>query len=484
MLLSKLIKEAPDIEIESLSIDSRTARKNSVFFCLSGVMEDGHKYIGNAIENGAVCIVHAKDISNFQDGVVYIKVEDVQLVLNDVMDVFFDHASEKLQMYGVTGTNGKSTIAFTIKNILNQYKKTGYIGTIAIEYGDVKELPVLTTPDAVSLNETLAKMVENNVEALALEVSSHGIKQNRVSNVDFDIVIFTNLSHDHLDFHKTMEKYYETKRRLFTEIDKDKTAIVNVDDEYGKRLSVEAKCEVFTYGINNDADYRATNVTLYPTKTTFTLIHAQKQYDIETNMVAEFNVYNLLAVVAALHQGGLEMDQIISKINHLRQVDGRMEIICEGQPFNLIVDYAHTPDGFEKICEYAKSITPKGNKIYAVFGSAGKRDTMKRPVLGEIADRTCDMIILTEEDPRNESITDICMEIAAGIKGKFLVIESRYDAIRQAIDLANENDTVLVLAKGSETYMYREFGREEWLGDDKACREILKDFYFSDTDCE
>ncbi len=474
--LASLIVGAKALPIENLMMDSRVALPQSMFFCVKGLKNDGHQFIDQAIFNGAICIVYSDEIEVYRDGIEYIKVDNVIEVLNDCADLFYGKPSSKLNVIGVTGTNGKSTIALTIKNIFDHFQPTGYIGTISIEFGDVKTLPLLTTPEITQVHHILAQMVDAGMKAVTLEVSSQGLEQARVNSVDFNTAIFTNLTHDHLDYHGTMENYFLAKSRLFNLIGSDKTAIINIDDPYGKRLAQTCLAKVVSYGIQNQAVYMAKNIQILFDKTTFDLHCYDEVYAVETNMVALFNVYNLLAVIAACHENGMTIERILEYVKSIDPVDGRMERIESGQPFNVIVDYAHTPDGFEKIFKFADDITPKGKRILAVFGAAGKRDTKKRPILGEIADRFCDMIILSEEDPRNETPHGIAEQIAKGItRCNYSIVEDRYDAIRQALEIANEGDTVLILAKGNETYMYREFGREDWIGDDAACREILRD---------
>jgi len=474
--LANLIAGAKDLPIENLMMDSRLSLPKAMFFCVKGLKNDGHQFIDQAISNGAICIVHSDPVETMHDGITYVQVDNVIEVLNQCADTFYGKPSSQLNVIGVTGTNGKSTIALTIKNIFNHYKPTGYIGTISIEYGDVKTLPLLTTPEITQIHHILAQMVECGMQAVTLEVSSQGLEQARVNSVNFNTAIFTNLTHDHLDYHGTMENYFLAKSKLFYLLGSEKTAIINIDDPYGKRLAQTCEAKVISYGINNPAVYMAKNIQVLFDKTIFNLHVYDEVYPVETNMVALFNVYNLLAVIAACHENGMKIQDILAYVQNIEPVDGRMERIIEGQNFNVIVDYAHTPDGFEKIFKFADDITPKGKRILAVFGAAGKRDTKKRPILGEIADRYCDMIILTEEDPRGETPHGIAEQIAKGIThSNYSIVEDRYDAIRQALEIANEDDTVLILAKGNETYMYRDFGREPWIGDDAACKEILHD---------
>lgn len=474
MKLNRLFKEASPIEIKELMTDSRVELKKSLFYCLKGMVHDGHTFIHQAINNGAIAIVYSDPIE-FVDGIEYIKVDNVINELNRTADIFFSHPSQKLNMIGVTGTNGKSTIAKTIKELYCRFNPCGYSGTISIEYGDHKEKPDFTTDETVPTLKMLKRMLKSGMKAAALEVSSQGLDQHRVDALRFDVTIFTNLTHDHLDYHGNLENYFQAKKRLFSLLKPKGCSIVNIDDPYGARLYNEIYTRKYSFSIYDTADYQAKNIELGALSTKFTLVVEDKEYNLETNFVSEFNLSNLLAVIAALHQSGFSIDQISEHLNHLPQVDGRMEVIQEGQNFNVIVDYAHTPDGFEKIYQFANSITSENNKIISVFGSAGKRDSKKRPILGSISDKYCQMIILTEEDPRNESALHIAQEIASGIKqNNYIIVLDRYDAIRQALELANKNDTVLILAKGNERYITRQYGKEYWMGDEAATIDILK----------
>ena len=473
--LSTLFQNAPDIEIKSLMPDSRKKRPDSIFFCMKGMMFDGHRFINQAIENGAIVIVHSEMIDKTDPNVTYVKVKNVTQAYNSVANAFYGFPSKKLKMFGVTGTNGKSSVATLIKNLYDDINSTGYIGTISIEYGNVKLPPMLTTPEIDDLHGILKDMVHADIKACALEVSSIGIEQGRVNSIDFDIAIFTNLTHDHLDYHGTMENYFQSKKLFFDNMKANGIVITNVDDPYGLDIVSSTLSRVCTYGIDNKADYQATDIQILKDKTVFTLKCFDEEYRVETNLVAIFNIYNLLAAIAALHTQGVDIVDLLPKLTKIKQIEGRMERVDIGQNFNVIVDFAHTPDGITKVCEYATKITPKGNRIISVFGSAGKRDVKKRKIFGEIADQYCDMIILTEDDPRNESIHDIACEIASGIsKTNYIIIEDRYYAIAQAIELAEENDTILLLGKGNEQFIYREFGSEYYMGDDRIAREVIK----------
>lgn len=478
MKLSAIFDNAPDIDICALTTDSRKVSDNSMFFCLDGLMNDGHHFIDQAIANGAICIVHTKEIDHYDDNVTYVKVDDVMDTMNQVISKFYHYPSEKMTVFGITGTNGKSSVANIIDDIYNHFDTCGYIGTICIRYQGVRLEPDLTTPDAILLNKTLRDMVDANVHAVALEVSSHGLQQSRVDSIDFDVAIFTNFTYDHLDFHGTMENYFDAKSKLFRNMKTNGVSILNVDDEKFEVLKGVCRTRVVTYGIEHDATYRANNIKLGTRSSTFTLHYQGKEYPVTTNLVAMYNVYNLLAAIAAIVETGKPIEEVLRYVNTITQIEGRMEIIDEGQPFNVIVDFAHTPDGLEKVYEYAKSITPEGSDIIAVFGSAGKRDTSKRKVFGELADRYCSYIVLTEDDPRDETPKAIADEIRQGIVDTSTIfVEDRYDAIRMAIENANVNDTILLLGKGDEVFMYHEEGRVPWMGDHIAARDILHKYY-------
>ena len=483
MKLTDLFENVPDIEIRSLMADSRRKRPQSIFFCIKGMMFDGHLFVQQAIANGAVAIVHSDPIEDKDPAVTYIKVKDVLAVFNKVADAFYGYPSHRMTMFGINGTNGKSSTACIIRDLLTPYHPTGYIGTIAIEYGNVKLPPLLTTPDIDDLHGILADMVDAGMEACALEASSIGIEQHRVDSIDFDVAIFTNLTHDHLDYHGTMANYMQAKKELFDHLKPDAIAVTNVDDPIGMKIVEDCPCRVVTYGIDHDADYRVSKYQMLADRTRFTLQTRTMEYEIETNLVARFNIYNLVGAIAALNSKGLAITQMLDGIKNLSQIEGRMERIDAGQPFNILIDFAHTPDGIEKVCQYASAITPKENRIIAITGSAGKRDTEKRPIFGSILDKYCDMIILTEDDPRDEDALQIAKEIATGIKKtNYTVIEERYDAIRQAVELAEARDTILILGKGDEKFIYREFGREPYEGDDVIAREVLKKYRMKQED--
>lgn len=479
MRLSKMFKDAPTVNINGLCFDSRKIKPGDMYFCLPGLTYDGHDFIDQAVEKGALAVVHSKPLSEKPAGAVYIRVDDVNAAMNQAARIFYSRPSDKLLMYGVTGTNGKSSVANIIRFFENDKRPCGYIGTIEISYGNTKLPPNLTTPDALFLQKTLKDMIDSRMKACALEVSSHGLALHRVDGIDFDVAIFTNFTYDHLDFHGTMENYFDAKSILFSErVKPGGVSILNVDDGKFEDLKNRCTSRIVTYGIKKDADYKAENVKIGNTGTKFDLIYKGMKYPVESNLTGEFNVYNLLAAIAAAVETGSDIQEITAKCSRIPQIAGRMEQIRKGQPFNVVVDFAHTPDGMEKMFQYGKSITPADHNLIAVFGSAGKRDKAKRKVFGELADKYCQRVILTEDDPRDENPRDIAEEIKEGIKTiPSTFIADRYEAIRQAIETAQPNDTVLILGKGDEPFMYMEEGRAPWMGDNKAAVECIERIY-------
>lgn len=471
MLLSEMFSGAPDVEINGICIDSRKAKPGDLFFCLKGIETDGHRFAEMACEKGAAAVVHSDPLEK-REGVAYVTAEDTSRELNRVCDLFFGHPSHKMTVFGVTGTNGKTTTTSIIRDVYN--KPCGYMGTIAVRYGNVSRIPSLTTPDALEIHGNLKEMADYGMEAVAMEVSSHGLAMGRTDSVDFDIAVFTNLTYDHLDYHKTMEQYFEAKKRLFTRMKPTAAAVLNADDISFEELKKAASCRVVTYGMENDADYRAEDVSLFVNGSSFTLVHGGKKYKVETNLSAKYNLYNLLGAIAAMHEAGMEIEDILPRLSRISQIDGRMEIIDKGQDFTVIVDYAHTPDGFEKVFEYAKEISGNG-RIYSVFGCAGKRDKVKRKILGQIAAKYCDRVFVTEEDPRDETAEEIAEMILSGMEeGCGVFISDRYKAIEAAVQAAAAGDCVLILGKGDEPYMYYEDGRHPWMGDNRAAEEALE----------
>lgn len=464
-----------DLYIENIMVDSRIKLNNSIFFCLVGLTVDGHKFVSKAIENGAIAIVHSEDIEKIE-GITYIQVDDTTNALNKFANYFYGEPSHNMKIYGVTGTNGKTTISYVTYDLLNKLNtKAGYIGTLGYKYNDEMKEQYFTTPNINDLHSMLCEMVNADCKAAAVEISSQGLDLHRTDSLDVDVASYTNLTHDHLDYHKTYDNYFNAKARLFENMKKDGVACINIDDEYGPKMVERCTCKVVTYGIDNDADYKADDLKLFEDHSDFVLKHDNKSYQITTNMVAKFNIYNLLAVIASLIETGYKIEDIIPLLDSIDNVPGRCMHINEGQDFNVIVDYAHTPDGFIKILDYAKAITPSNSKILVVFGLRGSGDREKRPVCGKIVDEYCDEIILTCDDNHYEDINSILDDIESGIHNhKAHRFEFRDQAIEFAINECESGDTLCILSKGLEVFCKVGDGKIPYEGDHNVASRVLK----------
>lgn len=461
--------------ITSLAIDSRQVIPGSLFFAVKGMENDGHRFIGKAVENGASAVVYSEPAKKAEN-VVYIRRDDVTAEIARVSDIYNGSPSRGMTVYGVTGTNGKSTTTCIIRDILEKCDQPcGYMGTIAVRYGNVDMKPTLTTPDSVEIQDTLRRMKEAGMRAVAMEVSSHGLALKRTDSVDFDVAVFTNLTWDHLDFHKTMQAYFEAKQRLFTRLKSDAVAVLNADDESFETLMRITPCRCVSYGKSEGADYRFAVTDMSASGTRFDLTVRDTMYDVKTDLTAEYNIANLTAAIAALAETGHDLGKVVAACADIAQVDGRMEPVKNELGADIIVDYAHTPDGFSKIFEFARNVVKPGGRILAVFGSAGKRDKKKRPVLGAIAAANCDHIYLTEEDPRDERGVDIAAEIKSGIPDdKVTVIADRREAIGAAVRDLRAGDLLLILGKGDEKYIDRGNGKDPWPGDNVEAEAAAK----------
>ena len=475
--------DLPDVEVKGLAIDSRKVVPGDMFFCLVGYELDGHSFAKMVAEKGAAAIVISHPVEEMED-VAYVKVDDTRAELSRVCRVFFGDHAEKLVLFGATGTNGKSTTTSIISDVFSTKLPCGYIGTIAVRYGDVVEEAHLTTPDQVELHHVLTRMADHGMKAAAIEVSSQGLMNGRLDTIDFDCAIFTNLTHDHLDYHKTMEAYLDAKKMLFDRVRPGGSAVLNQDDLLSidelKKYCAARGVRTVTYGTgkNGGADYMAADIDYRPDGTAFTLLAKGAEYRVETNLVAEFNVYNLLAAMAAMHECGMAIEDMLEPVKDIPQVEGRIERIDEGQDFTVVVDYSHTPDGYLKMFEYAANIAAQGHDIYALIGNDGDRDHTKLPEMGRIAASFAKEVILTTQDPRTEDAAQVCKEMADGMAGlpcRHSFIRDREEAVKRTIDLAGPGDVVLLLGKGDDTYMYIGKGYVPFAGDHVIAHEYLKE---------
>ena len=443
-----------DIEIKGIEYDSRNIKEGDLFVCINGTNVNSHKFIESAKEKGAVAFIIEEEVQK-NDGYTYIKVKST----NDIMPIlgsnFYENPSEKINLIGVTGTNGKTSVATFLKDILEQDDKCGFIGTTGIFDGENNYPNKNTTPNNIEIQKRLDNMIKNKCKYCAMEVSSHALALNRVENLKYKIGIFTNLTEDHLDFHKTFENYRKAKESLFYMTTTGN--IVNIDDVNGRIIlenikNLQVPC--YTYGINYDATFTAKNIQLYEDKTIFTLFGPNNfQSKITLNMVGQFTVYNCLAVICACYLLDMDMDEIVKRINKLKGVNGRLERVESDKNIHVFVDYAHTPDAMDNVLKSIKTFA-RGN-IITVFGCGGNREREKRPTMGKIAQKYSDLVVITSDNPRYEEPSEIIKDILIGIdkeKKNYLVIEDRKDAIKEAIHRAKEGDVVLIAGKGHENY--------------------------------
>lgn len=448
--------------ITGIEHDSRKVEKGTLFVCIPGLHVDGHKFIPQAAAAGAAAILTTRADVEVPEGLAVLLVKDLTAALDAIVPFFHDYPARSMRVIGITGTNGKTTTSYITRAILREAGyKVGLIGTIQIMMED-EVFPIHnTTPDVVELQHTLAIMRDKGMDYVVMEVSSHALDQNRVAGIEFDTAVFTNLTQDHLDYHKTLENYMLAKAKLFETVSKDgvkqgKTAVVNIDDEAGKTMLEHASCRHLTYAINGEADLRATDVDVLASGANFTLNHASfGKMALKLHITGIFNVYNVMSAVGAALAENIKPEIIEKVLQGFTSVPGRFELVKAGQDFSIIVDYAHTPDGVENVLRTAREIAKK--KIIAVFGCGGDRDRTKRPIMGRLAAQLADVVIATSDNPRSEDPEFILSEVEAGVKEAIgskhhEKITDRREAIFRAVELAEKDDIVIILGKGHENY--------------------------------
>lgn len=473
--INELFDVSEDFKVVSIHSDSRYVGKDSIFFCVDGLSVDGHRYIEDAVFQGAKCIVHSKPIPYKHPHILYIQVNDVLDELNRVADIFYDHPSHKMTMIGVTGTSGKTIVALMIYDILHHFLRVGYIGTNDIEYaGRIIQSPY-TTPETIFLHRHLNEMVKNDIKGVSLEVSSHGLALKRVDGVHFDIAIFTNVYEEHLDFHGTMQHLISSKAKLFNLVDEKGYSILNTDEvKFYTQVKDSIKSHIVTYGIYHKADVMARNIHLFIDHTEFDLQIRDEIIHVSVPVLGKFNVSNVLAVVATLLCLEMSNEQIVDTLSSIKKVDGRMELLSHPYPFHVIVDYCQHTNSYKNVFEFARSL-PKRGRIIGVFGAPGRKNYKKRKEIGLLANEYLDQVILTAEDNRDEDVYEICQEIQDYIeKPVCVIIENRRIAIEQAIEIANEDDIILILGKGHEQFMASTIGNEPYPGDKYIAMSAIK----------
>ncbi|MBR6755572.1 MAG: UDP-N-acetylmuramoyl-L-alanyl-D-glutamate--2,6-diaminopimelate ligase [Peptococcaceae bacterium] len=444
--------------ITGIQYDSRKVQLGNVFVAIKGFEQDGHQYIQQALDNGAIAIV-VTDESYCGYDYPWVLVEDARLALAQLSNAYYEHPSQKLKLIGVTGTNGKTTTSNLICEILAaQGKTTGLIGTIHNRIGDRILEGDRTTPESLELQQILAEMVAENIQYVVMEVSSHALELQRVACCDFDVAVFTNLTQDHLDYHETMEKYCQAKTILFSMMGAggekaglQKLAVINLDDAWATRFMVASNVPVITYGIQKEASWKAENVQV----TANGVHYVVDDYPVNLQLNGEFNVYNSLAALAVGEALGFPVEEVITALEKVAGVNGRFQAVEGAEDYTVIVDYAHTPDGLRNVIETAKAFA--AGRVITVFGCGGDRDKTKRPIMGKVAAQLSDYCVVTSDNPRTENPESILQDILPGVEmmmqpEQYHVEVDRRKAIQFAVDMAKSGDVILLAGKGHENY--------------------------------
>ena len=467
MTLRELMGDgAPEVPITGLALSSRSVAPGTLFFCVPGFTSDGHDFARDAVERGAAALVCERPLGL---GVPEVIVPDVRAAMGPVAARFHGDPTASLRVVGITGTNGKTTTAFLLREVLEAAGiRTGLLGTVKQVVGGAEEPVERTTPEAVDLQATFRRMADSGDETCVMEVSSHALELGRAAGIRFACRIFTNLTQDHLDFHETMDAYYLAKRRLF---EAPGPAVVNIDDPYGRRLAGEI--EAVTFGVESpDADLRATHVEFDVSGASFTVETPDGPLELTTLLPGLFNVQNALGALGAARSLGVPADAVRVALARADRVPGRMEPVQEGQDFGVLVDYAHTPDSLENVLRAARELTD--GRLHVAFGAGGDRDRGKRPLMGEVAARMADRVIVTSDNPRSEDPEAIIDEIRAGAGEGVDREPDRRRAIALAIEGAQAGDVVVIAGKGHEQGQELEAGRKEPFDDVAEAREALR----------
>ena len=440
-------------EVSEIVFDSRKAVENSLYVAIKGTVSDGHSFINAAIEKGAKIVICEDLPETLNNEITFIKVKDSSKVLGQLASNFYGNPSEKLNLIGITGTNGKTSATTLLFDI---FKSLGFQSALisTVEYRIADEIipSTHTTPDVLTLNKILAKAVETGCEYAFMEVSSHGIDQNRTEGLHFKIAGFTNITHDHLDYHKTFDAYLKTKKRFFDDLNPDSIAITNIDDKNGNVMLQNTKAQKKTYALKTMADYHGR--ILEADFNGMLLNFNGKEF--WSTLTGKFNVYNLLLAFAVTIECGFHEEDVLKAISNLKRVKGRFETLKSEGGIFFVVDYAHTPDALENILDSINEIRTKNERLITAFGCGGDRDHAKRPEMGKIATRKSTLAIITSDNPRTENPAEIIKEIEAGVEpqnySKYTSIPDRKDAIKMAIKFAEPKDIILVAGKGHEDY--------------------------------
>lgn len=462
------------INVYAVNFDSRKIEKDHLFVAIRGLVADGHDYIETAIKKGATSVVCESLPKKLDDNVTYVEVDNSNKALAIIASNFYENPSKNIRLVGVTGTNGKTTVTSLLYQL---FKKAGYkvglLSTVKIMVDETEYKATHTTPDSITINKYLSEMNAEGVEFCFMEVSSHGIHQYRTEGLHFEGGIFTNLSHDHLDYHKTFAEYRDVKKKFFDELSSEAFALVNVDDKNGSVMLQNTKAKKHTYALKQYADYK----TQILENQFGGLLLKVDDNEVWTRLIGNFNAYNVLSIYATAELLGLEKVEILRLISDLESVSGRFQYVVSDEKITAIIDYAHTPDALKNVLETINSIRTKNEELITVVGCGGDRDKTKRPKMGHIASALSTKVIFTSDNPRSEKPEDVLSDIESGVEPqnfkKTLTIEDRKQAIKAACQIAQPNDIILIAGKGHETY--QEIKGERFDFDDlKIVKEFLK----------
>lgn len=468
------VQGSTDVEINAIHFDSRKIEKDDVFVAIKGTVSDGHEFIDKAISLGASVIVCQDLPANVLSQIVYVVVKDTNEALAHLANNYFDNPSSKLQLVGVTGTNGKTTIASLLYQL---FKKAGYkvglLSTVKILVDETEYKATHTTPDSLTINYYMNEMVEAGCKYCFMEVSSHGIHQKRTEGLDFKGGVFTNLSHDHLDYHPTFAEYRDVKKSFFDHLPKSAFALTNIDDKNGAVIVQNTQAKKISYALKTYADYKA---VILENQLSGLQLKINEQ-EVWTRLIGNFNAYNLLAIYGVAIELGIEKIEALRLLSELESVSGRFQYIVSTQKITAVVDYAHTPDALENVLNTINDIRTKNEKLITIVGCGGDRDRTKRPVMAKIATELSDKVVITSDNPRTEDPQAIIDEMEAGISAenfkKYVSILDRKQAIKTACQMAEANDIIVIAGKGHETYQEINGVRHDF-DDMKIVKEILE----------
>lgn len=449
------------VKITSIEHDSRKITPGNLFVCFEGAHVDGHSFIDQAVDRGAVAILTTRSNVEVPEGISVLIVGEMLDALAVIVPYFYDYPSKKMRVIGVTGTNGKTTTTYMIRSVLvNAGLRVGLIGTIQCMIGEEVYPIHNTTPNVIDLQHLFVSMLNKHVDVVVMEVSSHALAENRVAGIEFDTAVFTNLTQDHLDFHGSMENYRAAKAKLFDAVSRagdkpNKTAVINLDDAAAEFMLEHVSCERITYGVERNADLHAADVDVHGGGMGFKVRGGFGSMKLNLHVTGLFNVYNVLAAIGTCLAEKIEPEIIRRTLEHFKSVPGRFERVYANVPFTVIVDYAHTPDGVENVLQTARQITKK--RVITVFGCGGDRDRKKRPIMGRLAASLSDVVIVTSDNPRTEDPQSIVDEIEVGVREaigdkEHECIVDRRAAIFRAIEIARAGDVIMILGKGHENY--------------------------------